>query len=98
MKHKSSTLWFTAPACALAMQVWAHDPSEHIKKERRDPDCSAMQEMDHSHMDSDDPVMQAMMQKCMPHTTMDSDPKMKEELHNDAAGEHAHPSADSLRR
>ncbi|MGC1508722.1 hypothetical protein, partial [Ketobacter sp.] len=42
----------------------AHDPKEHMKDAEK-PDCSAMKDMDHSKMDMDDPVMQAMMKKCM---------------------------------
>ncbi len=45
----------------------AHDPAEHAKEvQDKDsgPDCAAMQDMDHSKMDMDDPVMQAMMSQC----------------------------------
>ena len=41
----------------------AHDPSEH-KDNAEKPKCEMMENMDHSKMDSDDPVMQAMMEKC----------------------------------
>ena len=41
----------------------AHDPSEH-KKDAEKPKCEAMADMEHSEMNSDDPVMQAMMEKC----------------------------------
>ena len=41
----------------------AHDPSEH-KAVAEAPKCEAMGDMDHSEMKSDDPVMQAMMEKC----------------------------------
>lgn len=41
----------------------AHDPKLH-KDSNEKPNCKAMQDMDHSKMDMDDPVMQAMMKKC----------------------------------
>lgn len=41
----------------------AHDPAEHAKKAEA-PDCDAMKKTDHSKMDINDPVMQAMMRKC----------------------------------
>ena len=41
----------------------AHDPSEH-KDSAEKPKCEMMENMDHSKMDSNDPVMQAMMEKC----------------------------------
>lgn len=42
---------------------FAHDPAEHAKMAEA-PDCDAMKKMDHSKMDMNDPVMQAMMKKC----------------------------------
>jgi hypothetical protein len=42
---------------------FAHDPAEHAKTAEA-PDCEAMKKMDHSKMDMNDPVMQAMMKKC----------------------------------
>jgi len=62
MKLRSITI-------ALAVSAWtvsalAHDPSMHKEKAEK-PDCAAMKNMDHSKMDADDPVMQAMMKKCM---------------------------------
>lgn len=42
---------------------FAHDPAEHAKTAEA-PDCDAMKKMDHSKMDMNDPVMQAMMKKC----------------------------------
>ena len=41
----------------------AHDPSLH-QQEAEGPKCVAMAGLDHSEMDMDDPVMQAMMMKC----------------------------------
>lgn len=48
----------------LAVNAFAHDPKEHMDKAEK-LDCSAMDKMDHSKMDMNDPVMQAMMKKCM---------------------------------
>jgi len=43
--------------------AYAHDPSEHTGKAEK-PKCEAMENMDRSKMDMNDPVMQAMMKKC----------------------------------
>ena len=44
--------------------VLAHEEAEHAKT-AEDPRCEAMSTMDHSKMKKNDPVMQAMMKKCM---------------------------------
>lgn len=49
-------MWVTASASA-------HDPSEHTSQSEK-PKCEAMENMDQSKMDVNDPVMQAMMKKC----------------------------------
>ena len=46
-----------------------HDQPGHAhgqKQGQAKPDCAAMQTMDHSKMDMNDPDMLAMMKKCMP--------------------------------
>jgi len=43
--------------------AYAHDPSEHTGKAEK-PKCEAMENMDQSKMDMNDPVMLAMMKKC----------------------------------
>lgn len=48
----------------IAMSLLAHDPSEH-KNDDAQPNCEAMKTMDHPKMDMNDPVMMAMMKKCM---------------------------------
>ncbi len=53
-----------AMTLAVSITAFAHDPSMHTES-NENPDCSAMKDMDHSNMDSSDPVMQAMMKKCM---------------------------------
>lgn len=53
-------------ACAGLLMIapaFAHDPAEH-EKAAEAPDCEAMKTMDHSKMDMNDQVMQAMMKKC----------------------------------
>ena len=47
----------------LVAPSFAHDPAEHTNTAEA-PDCEAMKKMDHSKMDMNDPVMQAMMKKC----------------------------------
>jgi len=69
----------TLLGCTLALSgllmiapVFAHDPAEHTKTAEA-PDCEAMKKMDHSKMDMDDPVMQALMKKCSAKSA-DNDP------------------------
>lgn len=64
MKRSKGILFAITPALLIAINSWAHDPSEHMKNGEK-ADCSAMNDMDHSKTDMNDPVMQAMMQKCM---------------------------------
>lgn len=65
MKQRHLLTGLAVPALLLAVSAYAHDPAEHMKDEEgQKPDCTAMKNMDHSKMDMDDPVMQAMMQKC----------------------------------
>ncbi|MBN8717682.1 MAG: hypothetical protein J0I72_07820 [Stenotrophomonas sp.] len=72
MKTATSFLILGIPALFLAMNAPAHDPKEHMKEAQQKPDCAAMKGMDHSKMDMNDPVMQAMMQKCMKDMHQDS--------------------------
>jgi len=52
------------PTMVLAFSAQAHEPAEH-NKNAEGPDCGAMAKMDHAAMDMKDPVMQAMMKKCI---------------------------------
>lgn len=61
------------PALLIAATVSAHDPSEHASGSEA-PDCEAMHGIDTAKMEADDPMMQALMQKCM------------QEAHSDAGG------------
>jgi hypothetical protein len=56
----------TTVSLMLAVTVThAHDASKHQKKNAEKPNCEAMQNMDPSKMDSNDPIMQAMMKQCI---------------------------------
>ena len=52
----------------LSSSVMAHDPALH-KKTAEKPNCAAMKDMDHSELETDDPVMRAMMAKCRSQAT-----------------------------
>ncbi|MBR9910260.1 MAG: hypothetical protein GYB33_07900 [Gammaproteobacteria bacterium] len=64
MKPKYLTPILILVALGAAFSAQAHDPKEHMKDAKK-PDCAAMKNMDHSKMNMNDPVMQAMMKKCM---------------------------------
>ena len=64
MTHKALFWTVALPALLLALSAQAHEPSKHADGDGK-PNCAKMKEMDHSKMDKDDPVMQAMMKKCM---------------------------------
>jgi hypothetical protein len=61
IQHFAKIIGFAALGIAFSAQ--AHDPKEHMK-DAEDPNCAAMKTMDHSKMDMNDPVMQAMMEQC----------------------------------
>lgn len=48
----------------LTVPAMAHDPSEHMRA-AENPDCTTMDGSSHEGMDSNDPIVQAMMKKCM---------------------------------
>ena len=64
MKAFKSINLLALPLLLVTLSALAHDPSEHAAKNTK-PDCAAMDTMDHASMDMNDPVMQAMMKKCM---------------------------------
>ncbi|MBG57798.1 MAG: hypothetical protein CMK46_05855 [Porticoccus sp.] len=72
------------PALVLAFSVQAHEPEKHMKEAEK-PECAAMKTMDPSKMDRDDPVMQAMMQKCM--DEMHQEESRPDGSHADHSGE-----------
>ena len=64
MKTYKSINLMALPLLLVTLAAFAHDPSEHSATNSK-PDCAAMDSMDHASMDIKDPVMQAMMKKCM---------------------------------
>ncbi len=58
---------------ALTSQgAWAHDPAEHARaaaEAKATAKCESIQKMDTSKMDANDPVMQAMLEKCSQRTS-----------------------------
>jgi len=84
------------PAMAFTFTANAHDPKMHAKKPEK-ADCS---KMDHSKMDTKDPVAMAMMKKCMKqaeqakqgmnHSKMKHEDKNKMAEKDNAHGEHDH--------
>jgi len=92
MKFQTLSYFVALPVFMLAISAQAHNPEEHINKGQA-PNCAAMKDMDHSKMDMSDPVMQAMMQKCMPQDeTMSKDGHADHDMGTDAKkpAEHQH--------
>lgn len=61
---KNTLIFMTILSSLLAVSAQAHDPEKHMKGAET-PNCASMKNMEHSKMDRSDPVMQAMMEKCM---------------------------------
>lgn len=101
MTHKKLFWRVAFPALFLGLSlqaVQAHEPSEHMEEDEK-PDCSKMKDMDHSKMDMDDPVMRAMMKKCMgemhqdetaPEESQSEDPKGEETKGKKSSSKHEH--------
>jgi hypothetical protein len=70
MKNIQATLYLLLASSFFMAAAQAHDPSEHTAKMEK-PKCEAMKNMDHSKMDVNDPVMMAMMKKCMSNASSD---------------------------
>lgn len=64
MKNKYLSPVLALTVLGVAFSAYSHDPKEHMKDVEK-PNCAAMKDMDHSNMDMNDPVMQAMMKQCM---------------------------------
>ena len=64
MRSTYISLSIAISTLAFTLSAQAHDPKEHMNNAEK-PDCAAMENMDHSKMDMNDPVMQAMMKQCM---------------------------------
>lgn len=74
MKLKVPHLLIAICALQVPTFVYAHEQGNHSETGNdHGPNCAAMKGMDHSKMDMNDPVMQAMMQKCMSHDMDDHD-------------------------
>jgi len=65
MLNKISTALVGATFIFTATTVSAHSPEMHKNENAEKPNCEAVQGMDHSKMDMNDPIMQAMMKQCM---------------------------------
>lgn len=79
----------TATALLLvASTAWTHSAEKHMKNAEK-ADCSAMEGMDMSEMDKDDPVMKAMMKKCMKQMH-DKHPMEGKEKHKKKPGSEDH--------
>lgn len=64
MKQRRFLIWLSMSAVLLAVSVYATEPAAPAKDAHK-PDCAAMNGMDMSKMNMNDPTMQEMMQKCM---------------------------------
>lgn len=64
MNKTQATLYLLLASPFFMATAQAHEPSEHTSKMEK-PNCEAMKNMDHAKMDMNDPVMMAMMKKCM---------------------------------
>ncbi|MFT6220983.1 MAG: hypothetical protein ACJA0C_000381 [Candidatus Endobugula sp.] len=64
-KSTLTALTILTSSILLASNVYAHAPELHKKKNAEKPKCEAMKDMDHSTMDMNDPITQAMMKQCM---------------------------------
>tara|TARA_R110000823_G_scaffold41495_20_gene109393 strand:+ start:340 stop:636 length:297 start_codon:yes stop_codon:yes gene_type:complete len=91
MKTKHFTPIIALAALSVAFSVQAHDPKEHMK-DAENPNCAAIKNMDHSKMDMNDPVMQAMMQQCM--KDMHKDNQSSENANQEDGGQEEHTAND----
>lgn len=63
MKHLKQTLATAMLVSVITSTALAHDPKLHKQSDEK-PNCDAIKDMDHTEMETDDPVMRAMMAKC----------------------------------
>lgn len=92
MKIRKFAIIIGCAALSSALSAQAHDPKEHMKDAEK-PDCTAMDSMDHSKMDMNDPVMQAMMQQCMKgmhHNNSDKNEAQADPEDNEANSDEQH--------
>ncbi|HIC45330.1 MAG: hypothetical protein VX829_07955 [Pseudomonadota bacterium] len=68
MKIKLVHIVMSVVALQVPISLYAHEQEDHANMgSSKEPNCTAMKDMDHGKMDMNDPVTQAMMQKCMSH-------------------------------
>jgi hypothetical protein len=67
MKRKITHVLLTLFALQAPIVGYAHEKGNNASADNQKPNCEAMENMDHSKMDMNDPAMQAIMQKCMKH-------------------------------
>jgi len=87
-------------AGALVVALYAapgltHDPQEH-EAESTTPECAAIANIDASKVDSNDPVMQAILQKCQTAThddDSDNDEHQDEEHSEEHSADESHHDA-----
>lgn len=63
---------FLSGVVMFSMATKAHDISLHKKENADKPNCIALEKMDQSQMDPDDPVTQAIMKQCLGHHYSDA--------------------------
>lgn len=88
-----SSLVLTVGLLALG-NAQAHDPALHTDKAEK-PECGALKEMDHSKMDANDPVMMALMKKCMNHDKTEMQ-HVKDEMAGMDHGQHDMGNSDCM--
>lgn len=94
----SKQISFLASALVIALYAvpgLAHDPDEH-EAESVSPDCAAIENIDASKVDSNDPVTLAILQKCqdMVHDD-DADDRVGDHEDDHDHDEHEHSEDDS---
>ena len=75
-------------ALLFAASAYSHAPELHKKEGAEKPQCAEFAKMDHSTMDKNDPIMQAMMAQCKDwlhdaHHEDNEKDKTKKHHHND---------------
>jgi hypothetical protein len=95
--QRKTLSWQTTLAVSgllLAFSTQAHEIEKHMKDAEK-PDCAAMKTIDPAKMDPNDPVTQAIMQRCM--SELHQDELTPDSSHDSHSGENGkaeakHPS------
>ncbi len=91
MKLSIKLVWVISAfigALTLSIQGFTHAPEHHKKEGAEPPNCAAMKNMDHSKMDANDPVIQAMMEQCKDWLHDDHEPEHKGDHHKQPDDQH----------